>query len=112
MVSKDELDKLRCEYRSMLTQFSDRLQNSVHDSDKASRKVVYSSENSIAMLGFGDKGEFSEVKDDTFHKTIVQIDGKYDINYEDGKKESFDSVNTHTEIKPLRNFTAISTIGS
>jgi hypothetical protein len=109
MASKDELKDLRKKFHAMLSQYEDRLEHSVHDSDKAERKVVYSSENSIAMLGFGDEGEFSEVSGDTFHKTIVQIDGTFDIEYKNGGKESFDSVNTHVEIEPLKDFKAIST---
>ncbi len=109
MVSKDELKTLRKGFHEMLSQYTDRLEHSVNDSEKASRKVVYSSENSIAMLGFGDEGEFSEVTGDTFHKTIVQVDGTFDIEYEDGEVERFDSKNTHTEIEPLRDFKAVST---
>lgn len=109
MVSKEQLKKMRCEYQVMMDQYMDRLSTSVNDSEKASREVVYTSPNTIVMLGFGDKGESSEVKDDTFQKDVIHVDGAYDIDYHKGGKESFNSKNAYTRVEPMVDFTAKST---
>jgi hypothetical protein len=109
MVSSNDLKEMRKKFHSMISTYDEMLENAINDSENASREMVYSSENSIVMLGFGDKEEYSEVTNDVFHKTMVHIDGKFEVRFKDGEVIKFDERNTHLEIPPMKDFKAIST---